>query len=489
MDDYYRLHNIHDPAVKKERFLLTLEGDARLWCSVDKTELSFAELQEEFVKHFAGITSYEANLQKFRSFKWNQKDSLELYKNKLLMLSESIGNAYDVRGEPSREFKTQYKLGLPVEVQRGLMDLTEDISIAAIIKRSQKQVDMLALMSATPNTMAFKETTTALGMLAQNEPTSHSDRDVAESLARLFHIEPKEGKITLQERGRNKENFKPSKLSEDSDKRDSRDSRDSRDIRSDSRGRRSPSNDSYQNRNGYSRSPRRDGRDNRNNFRGSGSPFRGRSRTPDRSYYVQRDDNRSSNYPERANNSYRTGQSANTYRPERSTSTYNPDRSNNGYKDGQPSNNYRNDRSNVNNGQERPVNNYRQPEGSNTGYQSGQSDSKERSYNNDSNDRQMNRRDSPSRSYSNDRRGQNNGQDSRQNYRSNDRQDNREGYQSGNYDSNNRRSRESSPSERRGRESTPYYSPKCWHCGGEHFIRKCPQVYESMKVHFQEGRN
>ena len=65
---------------------MTLEGDARLWCSDDKLLKTYAELTEEFVKHFSGITSYESNLQKFRTLKWNKQESLEMFKNKLLML-------------------------------------------------------------------------------------------------------------------------------------------------------------------------------------------------------------------------------------------------------------------------------------------------------------------------------------------------------------------------------------------------------------------
>ena len=103
-----------------------------------------AECAHAFIKQYSGRISYEANLNNFRSLKWNESEDVENYRQALATLSEGIGNLYekDASGKPttalSKEFICQFLLGLPDQYQLTLSDLTEESSLPLIIKRIEK---------------------------------------------------------------------------------------------------------------------------------------------------------------------------------------------------------------------------------------------------------------------------------------------------------------------------------------------------------------
>ena len=168
LNDYFSIQNIDNDRRKVDLFKLSLEGQARIWLDPIKEAMSYERLSMEFVKHFAGITSYQSNLHRFRSLKWNETESLELYKQKLLLLSQIIGNEKPGEGY-SRELKTQFKLGLPMSYQTHMTDLDEDSSLEAISKRAQTLWDTKRLNQTTASQVTFADTTTGLGMMVQNQ--------------------------------------------------------------------------------------------------------------------------------------------------------------------------------------------------------------------------------------------------------------------------------------------------------------------------------
>ena len=164
--DYFSIQGITDDRQKVNLFKLSLEGQARIWLDASKESMFFEDLALEFIKHFTGITSYQSNLHKFRSLKWNETESLELYKQKLLLLSQIIGN--EKYGEDySKELKTQFKLGLPISYQTHMTDLDEDSPLELIVKRTQTLWDTKRLNQSTAGQVTFSDTTTGLGMVTQ----------------------------------------------------------------------------------------------------------------------------------------------------------------------------------------------------------------------------------------------------------------------------------------------------------------------------------
>ena len=176
MEDYFLLHGIRDNHTKIQRFKLSLEGRARIWLDPAKEKLLYHDLVKEFIKHFSGITSFQSNLHKFRSLKWNETESLEFYKMTLTLLSEMVG--HDKPGQPpSKELKTQFIIGLPHAYQMALSDLTEDSDMELIVKRAQKYWDTKRLNQVTAGQVTFADTTTGLGMAVQAEKQQTVPKD------------------------------------------------------------------------------------------------------------------------------------------------------------------------------------------------------------------------------------------------------------------------------------------------------------------------
>ena len=170
LNDYFAIQGIVDDRQKVNLFKLSLEGQARIWLDPIKEMMPFNQLSIEFIKHFTGITSYQSNLHRFRSLRWNETESLELYKQKLLLLSQIIGN--EKPGESySKELKTQFKLGLPLSYQTHMTDLDEDSPLDLIVKRAQTLWDTKRLNQTTAGQVTFADTTTGLGMVVQNNET------------------------------------------------------------------------------------------------------------------------------------------------------------------------------------------------------------------------------------------------------------------------------------------------------------------------------
>ena len=186
MDDYFSLHQIKDDQVKIDRLKMTLENQARLWLDEEKEMMSYESLYTEFLKHFAGITSYEANLQKFRACTWNGTEPLENYKQRLLMLSEVIGNKTEDGMDYSREVKTQFKLGLPASFQMALGDLTEDADLEHTLKRAQKVWDLQKFQELKAGKVTIGDTSSGVTMKATSKQT---EDDLVETVKNVMEQE------------------------------------------------------------------------------------------------------------------------------------------------------------------------------------------------------------------------------------------------------------------------------------------------------------
>ena len=444
--------------------MLTLEGNARWWCTPQRLALPYWQLKQEFIKHFSGITSYEANLQKFRALKYDPKETLQTYANELQLYAQSIGNYLDPMGQPSREFKTQFKLGLPAEVQKGLLDLTEDATMEDIIKRAQKQIDMLALTAQASSVVPTKDITSALGMAVQPVEEHKADHsELVDTLQKFcmmtIDAKAKEKNNEVKNSNLNRTN---EKFRANSPKVQVRDRTPSPRYVNQDRRRNSPSpgrhNSNYESKD-YRKGDHRSRFDNRNEYRSKDrrddSYNRNRNRTPDGYYNRNRDYNRDRNRtPDRSPNRDR-------YRsPDRSYVVY-----------------YDKPRQEI------------RYEGQNRGR------SPDRMYSRDWNDRDQRNREGEMRVHDRNQKGDMKAIEYRPMTDGNVRNERRDRSPS-NYSNhatyynngNVNRSRESSPSGRRGRPSSP--GPNhCWHCGEtDHMMRNCPVLFQSMKMHFQQSQ-
>jgi hypothetical protein len=188
LQDYFSLQNITDDWTKISRMQITLENHARLWMDEQKADMSYNELEVEFLKQFTGTVSYESNLNKFRGCKWREDQPLDNYKQKLIMFAEMIGCDRDRRGYYSKELKTQFKLGLPSEYQMALGDLTEDDSLDTIVKRTQKHWDLRQLNQMQAATVTVGDTSSGLTMLAAQEKAKEPELESREATSPAFAV-------------------------------------------------------------------------------------------------------------------------------------------------------------------------------------------------------------------------------------------------------------------------------------------------------------
>ena len=101
--------------------------------------------------------SYQSNLHKFRSLKWNESEDLETYRQGLSTLSEGIGNLYEknAAGQVTKDIsRCQFMLGLPDPYQIGLADLSEETPLGTIIKRAEKLKSLRQLRSSSKTSKA-----------------------------------------------------------------------------------------------------------------------------------------------------------------------------------------------------------------------------------------------------------------------------------------------------------------------------------------------
>lgn len=171
-EDYCRLQHLTDESDKIERFKVTLGDQARLWIESVKAK-TFQEVKESFVRQYTGVTTYDANVQRFRNVVYTPPESLENYKQRLMLLGQTIG--YDTRdGNVSREVCTQYRLGMPHKIRMFLASLAETASLEELQEHAQKYIDIDGLSPEvkTPTQVTFGDSTTQNALVSQGQSMS-----------------------------------------------------------------------------------------------------------------------------------------------------------------------------------------------------------------------------------------------------------------------------------------------------------------------------
>ena len=144
-DDYCMVQEITTGEERLKRFGLTLEGSARRWFSSIKPK-SWREFALTFTRQYTGTKTYSIANEKFKHLKWNEgQESLETYRQNLTTLAQSVNRYYEVdeetgrqTSEISREFKSQFLMGLPHEYRLAMADLSEDNDFGTLMKRAEK---------------------------------------------------------------------------------------------------------------------------------------------------------------------------------------------------------------------------------------------------------------------------------------------------------------------------------------------------------------
>ena len=175
--DYCEIQGIVTDAAMIKRFKNTLENKARLWMqSLDVK--TFDELREQFIRQYTGVTTHIANVMRFRQVVYTYPESLETYKQRLLLLAQTIG--YDVReGKVSPEVLTQYRLGLPKEVRKFMTTLPKTATIKAMEVLAQEHIDIEYTDTGikNPTQVTFGETDPQTALLGKKDETLSHDID------------------------------------------------------------------------------------------------------------------------------------------------------------------------------------------------------------------------------------------------------------------------------------------------------------------------
>ena len=144
-EDYCKVQRMTTGDEKLDRFGLTLEGSARRWFSSIKPK-TWQELTLQFTRQYTGTKTYSIANERFKNLKWNEgQESLETYRQNLTTLAQGVNRYLEVddvtgmrTGEISKEFKSQFIMGLPHDYRMAMTDLNEDDDFGVLMRRAEK---------------------------------------------------------------------------------------------------------------------------------------------------------------------------------------------------------------------------------------------------------------------------------------------------------------------------------------------------------------
>ena len=131
-EDYCELYNL-TPQQSVDRFKHTLTGDAREWIC-DKQFNNVAELKDEFIQYFSGLSSRAASLEAFRSLKWTQGECIEKYAKRVIKLGDRLGLGDEL-------VKQQFLDGFPIDMKTAIF-MTDPQDLEDMKKMAQRFADL-----------------------------------------------------------------------------------------------------------------------------------------------------------------------------------------------------------------------------------------------------------------------------------------------------------------------------------------------------------